>query len=60
MDFIYYNNLIRDVMISVVVSIAVDGDFHLYSGQTTDYEIGIFFCPSNNPELRREKSMFAS
>jgi hypothetical protein len=35
-------NCIGSVMVSVLASSAVDGGFKLRSGQTKDYEIGIF------------------
>ena len=49
------SDCICDVMVSVLASIAVDGGFELWSGQTKDYKIGIC-CFSAKHETLRSKS----
>ena len=50
---IYFNH-IGGVMVSVLASSAVDRGFEPRSGQTKDYEIGIFCFSTKQAGLRRK------
>jgi hypothetical protein len=47
-------NRIGGVMVSVLVSSAVDREFEPQSGQTKDYNIGIFCFSAKHAALRRK------
>lgn len=49
-----YSNPNGGVMVSVLVSNAVDCGFHPRPGKTTDYKIGFCCFYAKHPELRSE------
>ena len=52
---LYKGNHIGDVMVSVLVSSAVDRGFESRSGQTKDYEIAICCFSTKHAALRRKR-----
>ena len=52
--FIYFRNCIVGVMVSVFTSSVLDRGFDPQSGQTKDYEIGIWCFSAKHAALRRK------
>ena len=51
---IIYENHISGVIVSVLSSSVVDGGFEPWSGQTKDFDIGIYCFSANHAALRRK------
>ena len=53
-------NRIGGVMVSVFASSAIDRGFEPLSGQTKNYEIGIYCFSTKHAALRRKKRLVSS